>query len=270
MKTRQFVLFAACVVAMMASLAADLVVIELKNRTADDILPALRPMVSRDVALSGMNYKLLVRGNATEVSQVRELVTVLDRAPQQWLISVRYNGSPERSSRAAGANATIDNQSAELTLRGGNTVRTGSDSSISSIRVSEGQSAHISSGQTIPIVTAFIPTQVSGRGTGVGIATDYRELSTGFRVLPRVNGQQVFLEIAAHQQREQPGSINSGSTEQRVATTISGRVGEWIDLGGVTSSSSRTESRVGTVGGSRRVTTMSDQRSIAVKVDPVQ
>ena len=105
-------------------------------------------------------------------------------------------------------------------------------------------------------------------GAVIGATTDYRELASGFDVLPRVNGDRVMLDISTRQ--EQATDANSGAaTVQRATTTIAGRLGEWIDLGGVTSSASEESVAVGTGGATTRVATQSDQRNIAVKVEQV-
>ncbi len=269
MKLATIVLFLLAGSLSMTAVAADLVVIDLHHRTAEDILPALRPMVGRDVSLSGMDYKLLVRGNASDVAKLREMLAVLDREPKQLLISVRYTGVPQSNANEFGAHANVIRRETQIGIRGSSTVSTSTDSNVSSVRVLEGNSARIASGQSVPIVTAFIPTYRGGRSTGIGIATDYRDLSSGFTVLPRINGDRVTLDISAGQERLTDS--NSGSVaSQHVTTTLAGRLGEWIDLGGVTSSVDERQSGVGVTGGGRRINTQSDQRSISIKVDYAQ
>jgi hypothetical protein len=59
----------------------------------------------------------------------------------------------------------------------------------------------------------------------------YRDVGRGFYAVPHVNGQRVTLEIS-----QQADSMNSygGSAinTQRLSTTVAGRLGEWIELGG--------------------------------------
>jgi type II secretory pathway component GspD/PulD (secretin) len=268
MKQNRFAFLLAALVACCA-LAADLVVIELHNRTAEAVLPALRPLVGPQVSLSGIDYKLLVRGDPEDVAKIREVLAVLDRAPLQLLISVRYAGAPQSKTSAIGANANINNGGAQVAVRGSVSTNANADASVGAVRVLEGNSAHISTGQSVPVVTAFIPTQYSRRSSSVGIATDYREVTSGFDVLPRLNGERVVLEISAQQQRFTDSNAGSAST-QRASTTIAGKLGEWIDLGGVTSASNEQQSGVHIAGAERRVSTQSDERTIAVKVEQVQ
>jgi hypothetical protein len=57
-----------------------------------------------------------------------------------------------------------------------------------------------------------------------------RDLGTGFVAMPRLNGERVTLEISPRDDTAgtQPGSVNV----QRLVTTVSGRLGEWLELGG--------------------------------------
>ena len=57
-----------------------------------------------------------------------------------------------------------------------------------------------------------------------------RRFNTGFHVTPRISGDVVFLDIGV--QRDTPANIGvGGSSVNRVASTISGKLGEWIELG---------------------------------------
>ncbi len=257
--------------------AADLTVIELRNRTADEMLPVLRPLVGSDAALSGIDYKLFVRGTATDVARIREALAVLDRTPRQLMVSVRYNDNPQDKSTGVGIGGSVGNNGVTINrtkvgVHAGTTISTASDSRISSVRVLEGNGAHIATGQTIPLVTAVRwPTRSSQnqQNTINGVAIDYHEFSSGFEVMPRINGDRVLLEISTQQERAPDGSRNSGAV-QRANTTVAGRLGEWIELGGVTTSAYEQNTNVGTAGGGRIITTQSDRQSIEVKVDEIE
>jgi type II secretory pathway component GspD/PulD (secretin) len=252
--------------------AAELTVIDLHSRTAEEMLPILRPLVGPDVALSGIDYKLLVRGDASEVARIREALAVLDKAPRQLLISVRYDGQPHSKSTDVGVAGTVDNDGSQIAVRGKSTLHTASDSSVSSVRVLEGNGARISTGQSVPVVAALMLPSRGGRQNIVaGVTTDYRELTSGFDVLPRVNANRVVLDISTQQERvAELGQANlgqSGSTVQRATTTIAGRIGEWIELGSVTSSITEQRTGLSTGGAGHRLSTQSDARTIAVMVE---
>jgi hypothetical protein len=122
----------------------------------------------------------------------------------------------------------------------------------------------------VPFVSAvFVPMHHKNRSSGVGVVTDYREISSGFDVLPRVNADRVVLEISAQQERLVDPNTGSASV-QRASTTIAGRLGEWIDLGGMASSLDDQRTSTGIASGGRHASTRSDQKTIAVKVEQVE
>jgi hypothetical protein len=82
-----------------------------------------------------------------------------------------------------------------------------------------------------------------------------QDLTTGFEVVPRLAGSQVFLDIAP-QRENLEGS-------RRAATTISTRLGEWTEIGGITSGSARDERGIA----SSNRSSASESRRIWVKVE---
>ena len=243
--------------------AEPLTIIDLRNRTAEEVLPVLRPLAGPDVSISGVDYRLLVRGSPDAIAQIREAVAVLDRAQRQLRVSVRYLTEADRANSGVRINA--DNGA--VSVGAGSSVRTAADAAVSSVQVLEGTSASISDGASTPIVTAAW-SGTRPRGGSTGAVLGYRETTSGFTVTPRVNGDRVFLDIASQQQRI-AGSANAGASAQSIVTTLSGKFGEWIELGGVSESGSAASNDVAPTGGSLRVGTQSDRRTIEVKVDPI-
>jgi type II secretory pathway component GspD/PulD (secretin) len=235
------------------ALAADLTIIELRHRTADELLPVLRPLAA-DASISGVDYKLLVRGNAADVARLREAVAVMDRAARQLRVSVRYLNNP--SSQETQLGVSRDG------VRAGATIATADDASVSSVQVSEGSSAFIAEGQSVPTITGVLAT----RGRVDGAAIGYRELTTGFNVTPRVNGDRAYVEVVTHQQRQDRGP---NASIQNAGTTLSGPLGAWIEIGGVTTTTSGNSLRLGS-GASTRTSTQSDRRVIEVKVEALE
>jgi len=121
--------------------------------------------------------------------------------------------------------------------------------------VLEGSPATLYLGQSVPIGNRTTTTSPWGSQTSDTIG--YRNVATGFTVLPRISGQRVTLEIATRRDslsRSGSGRINV----QGVNTTITGTVGEWIEIGGSAATESSRRSGViyrstGTLQSSRRV-----------------
>jgi hypothetical protein len=251
--------------------AQSLEVIELQHRTAEEVMPILRQLLEPGGALTGQDYKLFVRASSANVKQLRSALAELDKQPRQLLVSVRQSTRQEVERERASVGATIRTDDGAIAVnqppRGNSGVTVHATNSatqregggIASVRVSEGNSAHIANGTSIPVVTAVAAG--GGRRPWAAGSVDYRNLASGFLVTPRLNRDGVVLDIAQQAQR-----VNNGSIEtQQLKTQAAGKLGEWIQLGGIEESSSSQQSGVL----SRRQSTLSDARSVWVKVEAV-
>jgi hypothetical protein len=131
------------------------------------------------------------------------------------------------------------------------------------VQVMEGNDAFIRVGQSAPVQS----TQVirTPRGTQITQGTDLVDADTGFYVTPRVNGDRVTLEI--NTARDRLRSPNTGATSiQRVNTVVSGRLGEWIEIGGSSETVDRSQNQALT----RTREARSDERRVMLKVDEVR
>jgi type II secretory pathway component GspD/PulD (secretin) len=256
----------------MAAWAQSLEVIQLKHRSAQEVIPVLQPLLEPGAAISGQDYTLFVRTSPSNLAQVRAALETIDRAPRQLYVSVRQGTGSEQERKAASASGTLNTNNGSVSVneppgqRSGVTVRATEDSSrttdgrVSSVLVSEGMSAFVSTGSSVPIVTAAVGVDLRRphRPWVVG-GTEYRDLNSGFMVTPRINGERVILDVAQQDERLNGGSIQS----QRLGTQVTGRLGEWIELGGISESGVRTDQGVA----SRQYATRSDSRSIWIKVE---
>lgn len=240
-----------------AACAQSLEIIDLRYRTAAEVIPVLQPLVEPGGALSGSDYKLFVRASSANVAQIRRALEQLDRQPRSLFVSVRRASRQTIEREAAAASVIVGNRGAGATVRAteGSSQREGS--SISSVQVLEGGSAFIATGQSVPYVTAVV---AGGRRPWIGASTTYRDVNSGFLVTPRLSAQRVTLDI--EQQAQQVGANQSVDT-QRITTQASGRLGEWIALGGVSESASSQSSGVL----SRQYATRSDDLEVWVKVE---
>ena len=178
------------------------------------------------------------------------------------LISVRQDGDVEQSARSAGVGGRVilspGASGATIEGRLQDERRTGNERISQQVQVIEGGIAAINVGQSVPLPGRVVTRTVNG--VMVQETTGYRDIGTGFQVSPRINGERVTLEI--NPQREQAGPGGTVNM-QRAYSTVSGRLGEWIELGGSNISESRTGSGLASGGSVQR----SEQRNIWVKVD---
>jgi type II secretory pathway component GspD/PulD (secretin) len=248
----------ACLIAAV-TWAQSLTVIDLQHRRAEELIPVLQPLLEQGGALTGQDYKLFVRTSSSNLAQLRSAVAQLDKQQRQMLVSVRRSTALDIQQEQASASGTLSTRDGVSgTLRAGERNLQTHDASVSSVQVLDGNSAFIATGTTVPIVTAVAVG--GGKRPFVAGRVEHRNLQRGFMVTPRVNGDQVILEIS--QQDERVGG--NGIQSQSLNTQVVGRLGSWIQLGGVSETSSSTSSGIL----SRSYSTGGTELSVWVKVDP--
>ena len=219
----------------------------------------LQPLLEQGGALSGQDYKLFVRTSSANLAQLRSAVAQLDKQQRQMLVSVRRSSAADMQREQASASGTLSTRDGvSATVRAGERNLQTQNSSVSSVLVLEGNSAFIATGTSVPIVTAVAVG--GGRRPFVAGTIEQRNLQRGFTVTPRVAGEQVILEISQQDERVAGGNIQS----QSLNTQVAGRLGSWIQLGGVSESSSSTSSGIL----SRSYSTGGSDLAVWVKVDP--
>jgi len=76
----------------------------------------------------------------------------------------------------------------------------------------------------------------AGRSTPVYDGGSFRETSSGFEAIPRLAGDGVLVEIA---QRH-----DALARQQALSTTVRGRLGEWLEIGGAVEAATRDDSAI--------------------------
>jgi hypothetical protein len=134
-------------------------------------------------------------------------------APASLLVSVRYGGESTTA----------------MTGSKGRHYQTADRNPPRQLRMLEGHTAYLSYGEAIPYPTISVGPDVVLDDTRYGI--EYRELQSSFTVTPRLQGDQVLLEIEVANERRsrQDGGIIDNSA---LSTVVSGAIGEWIRLAG--------------------------------------
>ncbi|MCW5595400.1 MAG: hypothetical protein KIT42_05955 [Rhodocyclaceae bacterium] len=233
-----------------AAQAQQLEIINLKSRTADQVLPQLRPFIEPGGAISGMNNQIFIRASDANRRQIKELLAALDRPPRRLLISVRQDADSTASARGGEVSGSVGSDRVRIESRrtivggAGVTVRSGDDvlrgqvydsRSAGSERVSqqvqvvEGGRAYINVGTSVPVPLRQVV--LTPGGAIVSDTVVYRDLGTGFTAEPQLSGDLVTLTISPT--HDTPGSYGPGSANvQRLTTTVSARLGEWMQIGG--------------------------------------
>jgi len=256
-----------------AARAEEVEVIQLKYRNAEQMIPMLGPLVEPGGALSGMQSTLIIRASRRNIEQLREVIATLDRMPRRLLISVRQGASATSGARGATVTGTVGSGDVGVGVNeparrdpgvsvGVYDSRASRDDRITSqVQALEGSPAYISIGQSVPVVGSIVtPTP-----TGPIVENTLRYQGGGFYVTPRVSGDRVVLDIAT--QSASPGPYGPGGANvQSIGNSVSGRLGEWLPLGGIEQSTARSQS--GVLYGSS--TTQIGTSSVWVKVDELQ
>jgi hypothetical protein len=226
-------------IAMPAIAQNALEIIGLRHRTAEQLIPALQPLLDPGATLTGQGAQLFVRTSPANLVELRRALESIDRPQKRLLISVRFDAAMDAASRGI----DVSNMRAQDS-------RTQAQERVDQrVQAVDGGRAMILAGESRPVrQRQFIQTP---GGVVSQEVTVVQETTAGFEVIPRVVGDTVQVQIA--QQR-------AGSA---AATTASGRLGEWFELGQVAMSAARTERRL--TSGDR--TSGGETRRVWIRVD---
>lgn len=274
MKLLRLVVLLACISAG-AVLADEVEVIPLQHRTAEQLIPTIRPLVAPGGAVTGMQSSLIVRSTRANIEDIKRVVASLDREPRRLLISVRQDAGGAADRRSISVGGTVSGGQGSVSVGQGapagsgvnarilDSSRTTDDRITQQVQVLEGSPAYLSIGASRPVPTRS--TTVGPGGVVVSQGVTYQDASTGFAVVPRLAGDRVTLDINPRRASLDRNRAGSMSTSE-IVTTASGKLGEWIELGGVNQSSARDERGIL----SRDSATRQSFGGVWVKVDEIR
>ena len=211
-------LFADCAI-------ADNLVIEVipvSNRPLDELVAIVRPLVPAPGSVSVVDNQLVINSTPNKIAQIKRMLAKVDRPPKNLMVTVRYGVKGEIPE---GEDADRRLHTRYSTERVRDSLRA---------RVLEGHEVFVTTGESVPVASN------SRALFGVGViaavpGVEYRDVSSGFYLRPRLNGRRVTIDVFAH--RAQLSRWGGGRIDsQETATLISGFLGEWIDVGGAHSS----------------------------------
>ena len=262
-------------------------VITLGYRQADELIPVLRPLLAPGGTLTGMNNRLIVRTTPSNLTELKQALAALDSAPKRLQISVRQTSSADLAGESASVSGSADvdddghvsmssprraNRAPGVSVHSGDveadahavTSRAARDNEVTqTVQVLEGNSAFIQVGHSFPLLTTQIVHTPGAMQTMQ--SSEYVDANTGFYVTPHVSGDHVTLEISTA--RDRLRNPNTGAIGvQHVGTTVSGRLGEWLEIGGSMQSADRSEGQLAARSRDARTTA----RRVLLKVEPVE
>lgn len=251
--------------------ALPLTIVTLQHRGVDEVLPALRPLLAPEGQLSGINDKLLIRTTPDNLRVLRDALGAIDTPPARLRIEVRSDRSGSEQRFDAGVGGEIRNGDIAVRLpgqvprRGARVeiggVQVGVNESTRSVRrgstqfveTRDGGTASLFFGSSVPL--AFRQVFIQPDGARVVRGTTYRDVGQGVSVRPTVVGQRVRLVLSP----EASALANDGQIEvMRLETEVEGRLGEWIAVGGATTTGASTESRGVAIGSTSSADTQTE------------
>ena len=244
----------------------QLEVIELQSKSVEQVLPVLQPLLEPGATLSGMNNQLFLRASARNRAEIKKALAAIDTPTRRLIIRTSQNREAENNAQGAQASGQVvlgSSRNTHVQAQVWNTKSVRGESAGQMVQTVEGGQAFIQIGRSLAIPMRQVV--VGPGGAIINETVVYRDVGSGFYAVPHLNGQRVTIEIS--QQADSVASYRSGNINtQRLSTTVSGRLGEWIELGGAGRQSDRQQS--GTL--SLSTSDIRDQRSIWLKVEEVE
>ncbi|MBB3168297.1 hypothetical protein [Simiduia aestuariiviva] len=233
-----------------------------KHRTPESIMSSIAPLLVEQGTLSAAGNKIIIKTTRENFQELALLIEELDTPAAQLLVSVRQASIGQQSQSGFNSYGTITRE--KILLNGQPAPKTshqvsvkrstgwGEKSSNYQLRAQEGEPVYLQTGQQIPIQSRY--------GVVGGTTTEYHPVTSGISFVARLVGNTVILDIT--QQQQEPVGNNRIET-QSLHTQVSGRLGEWIALGGTQGRFSSTEQGILR----RQTEDRNDTLNISVKID---
>ena len=184
-------------------------IVTLRHRTAEDIIPLVRPLLDGGAVLTGQGSRLVLSAPEARRAALQAAISAFDIPPRRLQITVRFDNP------AGGSN------SVEVSTR----VR-GNEPVEQRLQVIDGQRAFLYTTQS------QIPKQLLVAAPGMLLLQNPQapQSGGGMEILPRFAGDRVTIEFYL-QQSSAAGAVNRSVQTQRVGSTLSAKLGEWVEAG---------------------------------------
>ena len=223
-------------------------IVELRHRTATEMMMAINGLLKESEQVTVMDNKLVLRGDKASIEKLADTIRQLDTARRQLRIRMQAQAPASVSIGGSGG------LSASTRDRGDAFVVTTLD----------GQPAFVEFTQTTQAVWGSL--RLVWPGLLVDGGQNEQQVSSGFYVLPQLQGKQVQLQIASREGRFRDNNAYR-SQQQQVHTTVRVPLGQWKEIGG---NADRYEDAARSQGGLSAHTRSKQSQSLWVRVDPVK
>ncbi len=208
--------------------------VRLTHKTAEEIIPLVKPFLGKYATVAGEGQRIFIRATAKHMEQVKQLISDLDTPVHQLEISLSYNPAVLKENSQPADNVLLESDRATIRIyKPGDTAekteyyatrgrQIGDDTY--SVRVLEDKWATIKTGMSIPLVERHY-----NRDGTVTESIQYKELNSGFRLRPRLNGDKVTLDVSAFGASE--SRLGGGKLKQyQTDTTFRVTLGKWFPV----------------------------------------
>ena len=241
-------------------------VIPLGYSMAEDMIPAIQPLLRPDERVSAYGNQLIIRAEPARLQEIRALLTDLDRQPAKLRITVSNTGSSAGNQSGYRVDGRVETGAGDIVVgqpRGNNQARIirretrGASDGAQVITANEGFPVLIQTGQRVPLPSTS--TNIYGQ---VVNQTEYHDVTSGFYATVRLNGDLVTISLSSNNDRLHPAG-NDVIDLQHTDTVVTARLGEWVTIGGFDDTDNQQSRDIG-----RRTTTRSaQQQSVRLTVE---
>jgi hypothetical protein len=249
-------LFISILILLWASTALAQLVMEvlpLKHSRPNELVPAIKGILDGQENVVVIQNKLVVRATPRKLAQIKSLLKQIDTPLQNLRITVRQGlrQDIEKQDSSVSADVAVGNSGrisvgpnrgasggANVTARSGNSSLGGhfSNNNLAERDLVSQQILTLEGRPAIIHVTQSVPTRVIRKGHNAQgkyqeEVTVFRDASIGFSVIPRLvgKGDDVILEVSPEHSKFKGSRVETHGAH----TTVSGKLGEWIEIGGM-------------------------------------
>ncbi|KTC82408.1 type II/III secretion system protein [Legionella cherrii] len=186
-------------------------VIELHYVPVQKVIQLVQPLLQSGEKISGSGQTLIVQVSPQTLTQIRTVLHQIDVPPVTFKISI-YQGDPNWLSTQNENSVTYSSQSPAEVKRS------------QSVKVMSGESAFVSTGEEVPIITSV------GAGFFTGIAYEQHQIKNGLLVQPVMRGSKVELKVRRVREQQNPAG-GQQFDNQNIDTTLMVPLNKWVSLG---------------------------------------
>jgi Bacterial type II and III secretion system protein/Bacterial type II/III secretion system short domain len=204
-------------------------VYELKHTGVEKIIPVINGLIETDEKVEALNNRIIIHASPETQKKIAGLIEKIDIPRSTLLIRVRHSSNGITNAIRTGNH--VPKARAKTSGHLGNSQK----STTQKILVQDGAEAFIVKGEDIPYSSELA--MVSGRHQGFSRNITYKEVRTGFRVRPTLQGKMVEVELVPFKENIRGNSSPNVDNPpyvsyQKAGTKFRVQLNSWFELAG--------------------------------------